>query len=111
VAWSRHSGTDAQSGGVVCESSLAGGGGIDLRARRLSYQSAVESAIAQGVDLEVAIDLYRSRVVDAMRLYPTTSLEEERRVFGELCELFQTPSHSTQGLQFNPEARAGGMAE
>jgi hypothetical protein len=78
---------------------------------RLSYQSAVESAIAQGVDLEVAIDLYRSRVVDAMRLYPTTSLEEERRVFGELCELFQTPSHSTQDLQFNPEARAGGMAE
>ena len=51
----------------------------------------------------MAIDLYRSRVVDAMRLYPTTSLEEERWVFGELCELFQTPSHSTQGLQFNPK--------
>lgn len=75
---------------------------------RLSYQSAVESAIAQGVDLEVAIDLYRARVIDAMRLHPTVSLQEERRVFGELCELFQTPATSAINLRFNPTARAGG---
>jgi len=75
---------------------------------RLSYQSAVESAIAQGVDLEVAIDLYRARVIDAMRLHSTVSLEHERRVFGELCELFQTPSVSTQNLHFKTTARAGG---
>ncbi|MFC8304383.1 hypothetical protein ACFUCV_11940 [Specibacter sp. NPDC057265] len=75
---------------------------------RLSYQSAVESAIAQGVDLEVAIDLYRARVIDAMRLHPTVSLDEERRVFGELCELFQTPPTSAINLRFNPAARAGG---
>lgn len=78
---------------------------------RLSYQSAVESAIAQGLDLEVAIDLYRARVIDAMRLHPTTSLVEERQVFDELCVLFQTPSRSTQDLQFNPEARAGGTSD
>lgn len=78
---------------------------------RLSYQSAVESAIAQGVDLEVAIDLYRARVIDAMRLLPTTSLEEERQVFRELCELFKTLSPSTQDLDFNPEARAGGSSD
>jgi hypothetical protein len=75
---------------------------------RLSYQSAVESAIAQGVDLEVAIDLYRARVIDAMRLHPTGSLKEERRVFGELCELFQTRSGSATNLRFKPTARAGG---
>lgn len=78
---------------------------------RLSYQSAVESAIAQGVDLEVAVDLYRARVIDAMRLHPTVSLKEERQVFGELCELFETPSASTKDLRFNPTARAGGPDE
>jgi len=77
---------------------------------RLSYQSAVESAIAQGVDLEVAIDLYRARVIDAMRLHPTDSLDAERRVFRELCELFQDPE-STQNLVFDPNARAGGPPE
>ena len=74
---------------------------------RLSYQSAVESAIAQGVDLEVAIDLYRARVIDAMRLYPTESLEAERVVFRELCDLFQDPA-SPKDLVFDPKARAGG---
>jgi len=78
---------------------------------RLSYQSGVESAIAQGVDLEVAIDLYRARVIDAMRLHPTVSLEQERRVFRELCELFQTPSPSSRNLHFKSSARAGGSAE
>jgi hypothetical protein len=77
---------------------------------RLSYQSAVESAIAQGVDLEVAIDLYRARVIDAMRLYPTESLEAERQVFRELCDLFQDPA-STHELLFDPNARAGGPSD
>ena len=76
---------------------------------RLSYQSAVESAIAQGVDLEVAIDLYRTRVIDAMRLHPTVSLEGERRVFRALCELFQTPITSALDLQFKSSSRAGGL--
>lgn len=84
--------------------------GVFLLAR-LSYQSAVESAIAQGVDVEVAIDLYRARVIDAMRLRPTVSLAQERRIFGELCELFQTPSSSTQDLHFQPAARAGGPVD
>lgn len=78
---------------------------------RLSYQSAVESAIGQGVDLEVAIDLYRARVIDAMRLSPTVSLHEEREVFGELCELFRTPTASDIDLTFNANARAGGAAD
>lgn len=78
---------------------------------RLSYQSAVESAIAQGVDLEVAVDLYRARVIDAMRLNPTNSLDQERRVFRELCVLFQTSGISTQNLHFRSTARAGGPDE
>lgn len=82
-------------------------GGIFILAR-LSYQSAVESAIAQGVDVEVAIDLYRARVIDAMRLKPSASLRQERRIFGELCELFQTTTESDADMRFDPSARAGG---
>lgn len=75
---------------------------------RLSYQSAVESAIAHGGDLEVAVDLYRARVIDAMRLRPTTSLQQEIHLFSELTELFQSTSPSDLDLRFDPNARAGG---
>ncbi|MFG6490816.1 hypothetical protein [Microbacterium sp. P03] len=78
---------------------------------RLAYQSAVESAIAHGGDLEVAVDLYRARVIDAMRLRPTTSLQQEIDVFGELTELFQSTSPSELDLNFDPKARAGGPAD
>ena len=70
---------------------------------RLSYLSAVESAIAHGLDVEVAIDLYRSRVIDAMRLPPTKRLSQERRVFGRLCHLFQTQRPTDQDLEFRKE--------
>jgi len=78
---------------------------------RLSYQSAVESAIAHGVDLEVAIDLYRARVIDAMRLYPTVSLKQERRVFRELSGLFRESSPSDRNLHFVATARAGASSD
>lgn len=56
----------------------------------LSYRAAVESAVAHGVDIEVAFDLYRATVVDAMRLPAATTLSEERRVFAGLTTLFTT---------------------
>lgn len=70
---------------------------------RLSYSAAIESAIAHGSDLEVAIDLYRCRVVDAMRLPPTRKLSQERKVFGQLCRLFATHGKSNQELVFRSE--------
>jgi hypothetical protein len=65
----------------------------------LSYLAAIESAIAHGIDIEVAIDLHRHLVVDAMRLPSTTRLSEDRRVFKKLCRLFVTydPDH---GFEF-----------
>lgn len=56
----------------------------------LSYHAAVESAVAHGLDIEVAFDLYRSYVVDAMRLPASTTLSEERRVLAGLTILFET---------------------
>lgn len=56
----------------------------------LAYRSAIESAEAQGVDIEVAIDLYRHNLVEAMRLPETRSLSEDRTVFPVLCKLFTT---------------------
>jgi hypothetical protein len=76
--------------------------GIWLLAR-LSYASAVEAAIAHGLDVEVAVDLYRSRVVDAMRLPAPAKLSQERRVFRRLCRLFQTHGASTQELVYRTE--------
>jgi hypothetical protein len=56
----------------------------------LSYHAAVESAVAHGLDIEVAFDLYRSYVVDAMRLPASSTLSEERRVLAGLTTLFET---------------------
>ena len=56
----------------------------------LAYRSAIESAEAQGMDIEVAIDLYRHHLIEAMRLPETHSLSEDRAVFPVLCELFTT---------------------
>ena len=49
---------------------------------RLAYRAAVESALAHASDLEVALDLYRTRVPDAMRLQRTRSLRADRAQFG-----------------------------
>jgi hypothetical protein len=73
---------------------------------RLSYSSAVESALAHGSDVEVAIDLYRDRVVEAMRLPPTRKLSQDRRVFAQLCRLFQTHGPSSQELHFRTDTAA-----
>jgi hypothetical protein len=56
----------------------------------LAYRSAIESAEAQGMDIEVAIDLYRHHLIDAMRLPETHSLSEDRAVFPVLSQLFTT---------------------
>jgi hypothetical protein len=81
----------------------------------LSYKAAVESALAHGIDLEVAIDLHRSLVLRAMRLPPTTRLSEERRLFKRLSRFFITydPNHGYE-LEFvdGPalEQRSAGQA-
>lgn len=64
----------------------------------LSYMAAVESALAHGVDVEVAIDLHRDLVVQAMRLQPTERLSQERRVFRTLNRLFLAyePGHGIE---------------
>ena len=56
----------------------------------LSYQSAIESAIAHGLDIEVALDLHRSLVVSAMRLPEPARLSSEQRVLTMLCRLYRT---------------------
>lgn len=56
----------------------------------LAYHSAIESAEAQGLDVEVALDLYRHLLIDAMRLPQTQSLAEDREVFPVLSRLFTT---------------------
>lgn len=56
----------------------------------LAYRSAIEAAEAHGVDIEVALDLYRHLLVDAMRLEATTSLSQDREIFPTLSELFET---------------------
>ncbi|BEP14976.1 hypothetical protein acdb102_32870 [Acidothermaceae bacterium B102] len=57
---------------------------------RLSYRAAVESALAHGVDVEVALDLFRERVLAAARLPEARRLAEERQQFGVLCDLLAT---------------------
>ncbi len=66
--------------------------GLVVVLARLSYLAAIESAIAQGVDVEIAIDLYRDRVVDALRFLPAVSLSHERVVFGQVCDLLVADS-------------------
>lgn len=67
---------------------------------RLSYLAAVESAVAHGLDVEVAIDLYRARVVDAMRLPMPAKMSHERRLFRRLCRLFQAGGPTQQEFVF-----------
>lgn len=56
----------------------------------LSYRAALESALAHGQDIEVGLDLYRGRVVEAMRLPESACLSEERMQFAALGTLFTT---------------------
>ena len=57
---------------------------------RLAYRAAIESALAHASDLEVALDLYRTRVPDAMRMQRTRTLREDRAQFARLCGLLTT---------------------
>lgn len=71
----------------------------------LAYRSAIESAEAQGVDIEVALDLYRHHLVEAMRLPETHSLSEDRAVFPVLSTLLTTydSDHNIE-LKFRPSS-------
>lgn len=71
----------------------------------LSYLAAIEAAVAHGIDVEVAIDLHRHLLIDAMRLPGTARLSEERRLFKRLCRLFATddPNHGFE-LEFRDPA-------
>jgi hypothetical protein len=65
----------------------------------LSYKAAIESALAHGSDLEVALDLHRGLVIEAMRLPAPARLGEERRSFRWLCALLNTYD-SNHGYDF-----------
>lgn len=71
----------------------------------LSYRAAIESALAHGLDVEVAIDLHRDLVVQAMRLAPTERLSQERRVFRTLNRLFLA-YESGHGIELHFEGRS-----
>jgi hypothetical protein len=60
----------------------------------LSYRAAIESALAHGQDIEVALDLFRHRVLDAARLPEPRRLSHERRMFKKLGELYETYEES-----------------
>ncbi len=72
----------------------------------LSYQSAVESALAHGLDVEVALDLYRAKVVEGMRLPATDRLSQERRVLAKLSLLFESYS-SDDGIELRYKRATG----
>jgi hypothetical protein len=56
----------------------------------VSYRAAVESALAHGRDVEIALDLYRSLLLDASRFPPARRLSQERQQLDLLCELLET---------------------
>jgi hypothetical protein len=56
---------------------------------RVSYRSAIESALAHGQDIEVALDLYRDKVLEQTRMPEPIDLRSERQLFGHLCSLLQ----------------------
>jgi hypothetical protein len=57
---------------------------------QLSYRAAVESGLAHGRDVEVAIDLYRALVLDATRMPVPRRLSQERRTFAQLQALLSS---------------------
>ncbi|MHA3700744.1 hypothetical protein ACXR2U_01050 [Jatrophihabitans sp. YIM 134969] len=59
---------------------------------QLSYRAAIESALAHGRDIEIAIDLYRGRVLDATRMPVPGKLSEERATLNALEGLFTSYS-------------------
>lgn len=73
-----------------------------------SYKSAIESAIAHGGDLEVALDLHRALVITAMRLTLPDRLSEETRIFKRLCRLYSTyTANHGQEFRFRREPAIG----
>jgi hypothetical protein len=57
---------------------------------RMSYRAAIESALAHGQDVEVALDLYRGLVLDFTRMPRPKRLSHERRINHQLCALLET---------------------
>jgi hypothetical protein len=67
---------------------------------------AVESALAHGRDIEVAIDLYRSKVLD---IAPApASLSQERQEFTDLLALYESDSVEEAGRNAVPRRAAAG---
>ncbi len=75
-----------------------------LAAAWLSYRSAIESALAHGLDVEVTLDLFRDYLLDAMRMPQAMLLSGESSQFEQLAVLFQadTPEH---GIDYSLHAR------
>ena len=62
----------------------------------MSYRAAIESAFAHGQDIQVALDLYRDRVLEGMRMPEPRHLAEERQIFKQLCEFLGKYSEDHQ---------------
>jgi flagella basal body P-ring formation protein FlgA len=58
-----------------------------LLAARLTYQNAVQAAVAYGEQIKTAFDLYRWKALEGLNLQLPPNLKEERKLWGQVCGL------------------------
>lgn len=58
-----------------------------LLAARLTYQNAVQGAVAYGEQIKAAFDLYRWKALEGLNLQLPPNLTEERKLWGQVCGL------------------------
>jgi hypothetical protein len=58
-----------------------------LLAARLTYQNAVQAAVAYGEQIKAAFDLYRWKALEGLNLQLPPNLTEERKLWGQVCGL------------------------
>lgn len=56
-------------------------------AARLTYQNAVQAAVAYGEQIKAAFDLYRWKALEGLNLQLPPNLTEERKLWGQVCGL------------------------
>lgn len=58
-----------------------------LLAARLTYQNAVQAAVAYGEQIKTAFDLYRWKALEGLNLQLPPNLTEERKLWAQVCGL------------------------
>jgi hypothetical protein len=58
-----------------------------LLAARLTYQNAVQAAVAYGEQIKAAFDLYRWKALEGLNLQLPPNLKEERKLWEQVCGL------------------------